>query len=78
MGGMEAVITGLTDDFKILKRNRKVFTFVTAFGTFLVALLCVTNVSISATCTLSLGMKYSMCLHNSSVQRRMNKYTKNN
>uniref|UniRef100_A0A668AGG5 Transporter n=1 Tax=Myripristis murdjan TaxID=586833 RepID=A0A668AGG5_9TELE len=43
MGGMEAVITGLTDDFKILKRNRKIFTFITAFGTFLVALLCITN-----------------------------------
>lgn len=48
MGGMEAVITGLTDDFKILKRNRKLFTFITSLGTFLVALLCVTNVSISA------------------------------
>ena len=46
MGGMEAVITGLTDDFKILKRNRKLFTFATAFGTFLVALFCITNVSI--------------------------------
>lgn len=43
MGGMEAVITGLTDDFKILKRNRKLFTFATAFGTFLVALCCITN-----------------------------------
>lgn len=43
MGGMEAVITGLTDDFKILKRNRKAFTFATAFGTFLVALFCITN-----------------------------------
>ncbi|XP_063044243.1 sodium-dependent noradrenaline transporter [Engraulis encrasicolus] len=43
MGGMEAVITGLSDDFTFLKRNRKVFTFATAFGTFLVALLCVTN-----------------------------------
>ncbi|KAK7913482.1 hypothetical protein WMY93_013693 [Mugilogobius chulae] len=43
MGGMEAVITGLTDDFKILKRNRKAFTFVTAFGTFLIALCCITN-----------------------------------
>ncbi|XP_030650050.1 sodium-dependent noradrenaline transporter [Chanos chanos] len=43
MGGMEAVITGLTDDFKILKRNRKLFTFATAFLTFLVALFCVTN-----------------------------------
>lgn len=45
MGGMEAVITGLTDEFKILKRNRKLFTFATAFLTFLFALLCVTNVS---------------------------------
>uniref|UniRef100_A0A8C2XH33 Transporter n=1 Tax=Cyclopterus lumpus TaxID=8103 RepID=A0A8C2XH33_CYCLU len=43
MGGMEAVITGLSDDFKFLKRNRKVFTFATAFGTFLVALCCITN-----------------------------------
>ncbi|XP_051920298.1 sodium-dependent noradrenaline transporter [Hippocampus zosterae] len=43
MGGMEAVITGLTDDYKFLKRNRKLFTFATAFGTFLFALLCVTN-----------------------------------
>ncbi|KAI4880229.1 hypothetical protein NFI96_002973 [Prochilodus magdalenae] len=43
MGGMEAVITGLTDDFKILRRNRKLFTFITAFGTFLFALLCVTK-----------------------------------
>ncbi|KAJ8252539.1 hypothetical protein COCON_G00218510 [Conger conger] len=43
MGGMEAVITGLTDDFKILKRNRKLFTFATAFGTFLMALFCITN-----------------------------------
>uniref|UniRef100_A0A3P8VBY7 Transporter n=1 Tax=Cynoglossus semilaevis TaxID=244447 RepID=A0A3P8VBY7_CYNSE len=43
MGGMEAVITGLTDDFAILKRNRKLFTFATAFLTFLAALFCVTN-----------------------------------
>ncbi|XP_043937937.1 sodium-dependent noradrenaline transporter [Protopterus annectens] len=43
MGGMEAVITGLTDDFKILRRHRKLFTFITAFGTFLLALLCITK-----------------------------------
>uniref|UniRef100_A0A671R244 Transporter n=1 Tax=Sinocyclocheilus anshuiensis TaxID=1608454 RepID=A0A671R244_9TELE len=43
MGGMEAVITGLSDDFKILKRNRKLFTFIVTFGTFLIALLCITN-----------------------------------
>lgn len=46
MGGMEAVLTGLSDDFKILKRNRKLFTFATVVGTFLMALLCVTNVSL--------------------------------
>lgn len=46
MGGMEAVITGLSDDFKILKRNRKLFTFATAIFTFLFAMLCVTNVSV--------------------------------
>lgn len=55
MGGMEAVITGLSDDFKILKRNRKLFTFATAFGTFLVALLCVTNVSLLGLCHLILS-----------------------
>ncbi|XP_023695479.2 sodium-dependent noradrenaline transporter-like isoform X1 [Paramormyrops kingsleyae] len=43
MGGMEAVITGLCDDFKLLKRNRKIFTVVVASVTFLVALFCVTN-----------------------------------
>uniref|UniRef100_A0A1A7XVR8 Transporter n=1 Tax=Iconisemion striatum TaxID=60296 RepID=A0A1A7XVR8_9TELE len=43
MGGMEAVITGLSDDYKILKRNRKIFTFAIVFGTFATALLCVTN-----------------------------------
>ncbi|XP_038662673.1 sodium-dependent noradrenaline transporter [Scyliorhinus canicula] len=43
MGGMEAVVTGITDDFKILKKHRKLFTFVTAGGTFLVALFCITN-----------------------------------
>uniref|UniRef100_A0A673N3S9 Transporter n=1 Tax=Sinocyclocheilus rhinocerous TaxID=307959 RepID=A0A673N3S9_9TELE len=43
MGGMEAVITGLSDDFKFLKRHRKLFTFSVVFGTFLIALLCITN-----------------------------------
>ncbi|XP_078524472.1 sodium-dependent noradrenaline transporter [Lissotriton helveticus] len=43
MGGMEAVITGLADDIKILKRHRKLFTFLVSFGTFLLALLCITN-----------------------------------
>ncbi|CAH2324783.1 sodium-dependent noradrenaline transporter [Pelobates cultripes] len=43
MGGMEAVITGLADDFSILKRHRKFFTFLVCGITFLLALLCITN-----------------------------------
>uniref|UniRef100_A0A8C4Y484 Transporter n=1 Tax=Gopherus evgoodei TaxID=1825980 RepID=A0A8C4Y484_9SAUR len=43
MGGMEAVITGLADDFQILKRHRKLFTLCVSFGTFLAALFCITN-----------------------------------
>ncbi|XP_025025504.1 sodium-dependent noradrenaline transporter, partial [Python bivittatus] len=43
MGGMEAVITGLADDFQILKRNRKLFTLFVCIGTFLLALFCITN-----------------------------------
>ncbi|KAJ7311863.1 hypothetical protein JRQ81_006178 [Phrynocephalus forsythii] len=43
MGGMEAVITGLADDFQILKRRRKLFTFCVSFSTFLLALFCITN-----------------------------------
>ncbi|KAM4720777.1 sodium-dependent noradrenaline transporter [Rhinophrynus dorsalis] len=43
MGGMEAVITGLADDISILKRHRKLFTFLVAAVTFLFALLCITN-----------------------------------
>ena len=44
MGGMEAVITGLADDFPVLKRHRKLFTFGVSFGTFLLALFCITKV----------------------------------
>ncbi|XP_007887680.1 sodium-dependent noradrenaline transporter [Callorhinchus milii] len=43
MGGMEAVVTGITDDFKILKKHRKLFSFATAAVTFLAALVCITN-----------------------------------
>uniref|UniRef100_A0A7N5KKG8 Transporter n=1 Tax=Ailuropoda melanoleuca TaxID=9646 RepID=A0A7N5KKG8_AILME len=43
MGGMEAVITGLADDFQVLKRHRKLFTFAVTFGTFLLALFCITK-----------------------------------
>ncbi|XP_038610042.1 sodium-dependent noradrenaline transporter [Tachyglossus aculeatus] len=43
MGGMEAVITGLADDFQILKRHRKLFTFAICGGTFLLALFCITK-----------------------------------
>jgi len=60
MGGMEAVITGLSDDFKILKRNRKIFTFATAFGTFLVAILCVTNVSLLGLCHFILSLTIAL------------------
>lgn len=41
---MEAVITGLADDFQVLKRHRKLFTFGVTFGTFLLALFCITKV----------------------------------
>lgn len=44
MGGMEAVITGLADDFQVLKRHRKLFTFGVTLGTFLLALFCITKV----------------------------------
>lgn len=44
MGGMEAVITGLADDFQALKRHRKLFTLGTTLGTFLLALFCITKV----------------------------------
>uniref|UniRef100_A0A2K5LND6 Transporter n=1 Tax=Cercocebus atys TaxID=9531 RepID=A0A2K5LND6_CERAT len=43
MGGMEAIITGLADDFQVLKRHRKLFTFGVTFGTFLLALFCITK-----------------------------------
>lgn len=44
MGGMEAVITGLADDFQILKRHRKLFTLGVTLSTFLLALFCITKV----------------------------------
>uniref|UniRef100_A0A5F9CKU5 Transporter n=1 Tax=Oryctolagus cuniculus TaxID=9986 RepID=A0A5F9CKU5_RABIT len=43
MGGMEAVITGLADDFQVLKRHRKLFTLAVTIGTFLLALFCITK-----------------------------------
>ncbi|XP_066494055.1 sodium-dependent noradrenaline transporter [Tiliqua scincoides] len=43
MGGMEAVITGLADDFQILKIHRKLFTLGVCIATFLLALFCITN-----------------------------------
>lgn len=51
MGGMEAVITGLADDFQVLKRHRKLFTFGVTFGTFLLALFCITKVRGAALAT---------------------------
>ncbi|KFO37926.1 Sodium-dependent noradrenaline transporter [Fukomys damarensis] len=43
MGGMEAVITGLADDFQVLKRHRKLFTLGVTLSTFLMALFCITK-----------------------------------
>lgn len=48
---MEAVITGLADDFQVLKRHRKLFTCVVTISTFLLALFCITKVR--------LDMRYS-------------------
>lgn len=45
MGGMESVITGLIDEFKILHKHRELFTLFIVVGTFLMSLFCVTNVS---------------------------------
>ncbi|KAG7263176.1 LOW QUALITY PROTEIN: hypothetical protein CRUP_002206 [Coryphaenoides rupestris] len=42
-------IDSSVNDFKILKKHRKIFTFATAFGTFLFALLCITMVG--STCS---------------------------
>lgn len=44
MGGMESVITGLVDEFQLLHRHRELFTLAIVLGTFLLSLLCVTNV----------------------------------
>uniref|UniRef100_UPI00358F3C41 sodium-dependent noradrenaline transporter-like n=1 Tax=Myxine glutinosa TaxID=7769 RepID=UPI00358F3C41 len=43
MGGMEAIITGLMDDFPVLRRHRKLFTLVVTGTTFLVSHVCLTN-----------------------------------
>lgn len=58
MGGMEAIITGLADDFQVLKRHRKLFTFGVTFGTFLLALFCITKVSPGALGPLELGAAF--------------------
>lgn len=50
MGGMEAVITGLADDFQVLKRHRKLFTLGVTLGTFLLALFCITKVRKVSAC----------------------------
>lgn len=47
MGGMEAVITGLADDFQVLKRHRKLFTFGVTISTFLLAMFCITKVRLA-------------------------------
>uniref|UniRef100_A0A8C4PW68 Transporter n=1 Tax=Eptatretus burgeri TaxID=7764 RepID=A0A8C4PW68_EPTBU len=43
MGGMEAIITGLMDDFPVLRGHRKLFTLVVTGITFLVSHVCLTN-----------------------------------
>ncbi|XP_067906568.1 sodium-dependent dopamine transporter [Heterodontus francisci] len=43
MGGMESVITGLIDEFKLLRNHREIFTLFIIAITFLVSLFCVTN-----------------------------------
>ncbi|XP_049716991.1 sodium-dependent dopamine transporter isoform X2 [Loxodonta africana] len=43
MGGMESVITGLTDEFQLLHRHRELFTLFIVLATFLLSLFCVTN-----------------------------------
>ncbi|MGH0125596.1 UNVERIFIED_CONTAM: hypothetical protein FKN15_010362 [Acipenser sinensis] len=43
MGGMESVITGLIDEFKFLRKHRKLFTLFIVVSTFLISLFCVTN-----------------------------------
>ncbi|XP_048464625.1 sodium-dependent dopamine transporter-like [Rhincodon typus] len=43
MGGMESVITGLIDEFKLLRNHREIFTLFIITITFLVSLFCVTN-----------------------------------
>ncbi|KAJ3597854.1 hypothetical protein NHX12_001370 [Muraenolepis orangiensis] len=43
MGGMESVITGLTDEFKCLRKHRELFTLFIVVSTFLISLFCVTN-----------------------------------
>lgn len=44
MGGMESVVTGLTDEFQLLHRHRELFTLFIVLVTFLLSLFCVTNV----------------------------------
>lgn len=43
MGGMESVITGLSDEFKFLHRHRELFTLFIVLCTFFISLSCVTN-----------------------------------
>ncbi|XP_057565505.1 sodium-dependent dopamine transporter [Hippopotamus amphibius kiboko] len=43
MGGMESVITGLTDEFQLLHRHRELFTLLVVLATFLLSLFCVTS-----------------------------------
>jgi len=55
MGGLECVITGLTDEFhEIFAKNRvsrEVFTAFVVFSSFLIALSCVTPVKLILDCS---------------------------
>jgi hypothetical protein len=54
MGGMESVITGLIDEFQLLHRHRELFTLGIVLATFLLSLLCVTNVrTVAYSCLIS-------------------------
>lgn len=50
MGGLEAVIVGLMDEFadwfKRKKINREIFTSIVIFGSFLISLINVTQVNL--------------------------------
>lgn len=63
MGGMESVITGLIDEFKFLHKHRELFTLFIVVSTFLISLICVTNVRERKTLSLSYQINFSLTTH---------------